>query len=348
MFADVHLFFLQTTPAGSTAVFSAFLWVMIGASLTLLVFILGFLLFGQWAPRLHLLQASLAAPSREQAVSYPGNGRRPWLLLWATGLVIVLFLFCLGTGFLALLPRSQPPEEVAATVVAQISLTATAQATPSITPTIVLPTPTPTPILLPATCAQMRARNPAAGDGEYTLFLAGDGRFPLTLYCYDMGANPREYLTLPISGGSANFALISYPEGALTTHFQKIRLDPASLVVDIGDLTFSTTQESVPGYNPVPAAELFGYPVVASSYGHAQGCNRNVTGSPPGAANINLSGTPLILAETVTFATDGVAVENPVIDISPDRRVINLSVNGRCAQIYPEIPLRLAYTFESD
>jgi hypothetical protein len=116
------------------------------------------------------------------------------------------------------------------------------------------------------------------------------------------------------------------------------------LVADAADYTFITTQEPVPGYNPIAAIDSSRHPVVASSYGHAQGCNRNTPGTPPGAANINLTGTPFIVAETVTFATEGVAVENPVIDVNPDRRVVNLTVNGRCAQIYPEGPLRLVYS----
>ncbi len=275
----------------------------------------------------------------------PENLRRdcpPWLPWWAwAGLLLVLIL-TLAVGLFAILRAEAPPiEEVAATAVASILLTATAQATPVVTPTIALPTPTPTPRLLPATCADIRARQPNAGDGEYTLFVRGDGRFPLTLYCHDMRTNPREYLTLPNS--NANYALIAYPEGALITHYQKIRLNPTSLVVDVADYTFTTTQEPVPGYRPIAPENVASYPVLRSNYAHALGCNRGVASAPPGAAEIDLSGTPLALAELVQFAASGTEVISASANVSPDRQRATLNANGRCGLMAPVGPLSLVY-----
>lgn len=270
---------------------------------------------------------------------------RSLLPIWAWGmtLLLLLLLFLSAALFVLRLPAPQPTEEVVATAVSSIFLTVSAQATPPISPTVTLPTPTATPVRLPTTCATIRAQNPAALDGEYTLYLRGDGRFPLTLYCHDMATNPREYLTLPNSGGSANFALIAYPEGALVTHYQKVRLDPATLVVDVGDHTFTAAQTPLPGYNLIMAAALDDYPVLSSDYGRAQGCNRNVQGAPLGAANIDLTGTPLILANDVNFVTTGVVLGSPQVNISPDRRVVDLRVDGRCAQTSPVPSLRLVY-----
>lgn len=272
----------------------------------------------------------------------PEDSRRdcpPWLP-WA-GLLLVLIL-TLAVGLFAVLrAETATGEEVAATAVASILLTATAQATPAVTPTIALPTPTPTPRILPATCADIRARQPNAGDGEYTLFVGGDGRFPLTLYCHDMRANPREYLTLPNS--SANYALIAYPEGALITRYQKVRLNPTSLVVEVADYTFSTTQEPLSGYVPIAPDSLANYPILRSNYAHALGCNRGAVGAPPGAAAIDLSDTPLALADSVQFSASGTEVGAFTADISPDRQRATLQVDGRCGLLAPVGSLSLAY-----
>ncbi len=296
------------------------------------------------SPRLYPYQVHVAAPGLEQAKIFYGQVENPPRLpVWAWGVVLVLLFLCLGATLFALLPGAKPTEDAAATALANLMLTATAQATPAITPTVALPTPTPTPVLQPASCAGLRALNPAASDGEYTLYLGGDGRFPLTLYCHDMAVNPREYLTLPSSGGSANFALIAYPEGALITHYEKVRLNPATLAVDVADSTFTTRQMPVPGYTPIAEANLPEYPVLVSSYGHAQGCNRNAANAPLGAANIDLTGTPLALAETVIFVPNGVIVGSPEANISPDRRIVDLTVDGRCGQLYPAGLLQLVY-----
>ncbi len=296
------------------------------------------------SPRLYPYQVHISAPGQEQPkIFYAQVENRPWLPVWAWAVGLLALFVCLGASLFALLPGGQPSEEMAATAVANLMLTATAQATPAVTPTAVWPTPTPTPVLQPASCARIRAINPSAGDGEYTLYLGGDGRFPLTLYCHDMATNPREYLTLTNSGGSANFALIAYPEGALITHYQKVRLDPATLVVDVADQTFATTQMPVPGYSPIAEANLADYPVLWSNYGYAQGCNRNRTGAPLGAANIDLMDTPLALAESVAFVSSGVVVGSPQADISLDRQTADLTVDGRCGQMAPAGPLQLVY-----
>lgn len=296
------------------------------------------------SPRLHPYQVHITAPGHEQPKIFYGQVESPpWLPVWTWGIVLLGLFLCLLAGLFAWLPGAGPAEDVAATAVANLMLTATAQATPVITPTVALPTPTATPVLQPASCAHIRALNPAAGDGEYTLYLGGDGRFPLTLYCHDMAVNPRAYLTLPNSAAGANFALIAYPEGALITHYQKVRLNPATLIVDVTDDTFTTMQMPVPGYTPVAVDSLADYPVWVSPYGHAQGCNRNAASAPRGTANIDLTGTNLALAEGVTFGAGGVVVGEPQVSISPNRQLVDLTIDGRCAQIYPTPALQLVY-----
>jgi hypothetical protein len=228
-------------------------------------------------------------------------------------------------------------------VAANAAATATAQAAIPITPTATIPAATPTPIPNPAACAMIRGQSEGAQDGEYTLYLNGDPALPMQIYCHDMANNPTEYLTLPNSGGGSNYALIAHPEGALTTHYQKLRLDPATLTVDTRDRTFATLHEAAPGYNVLGPDAAADYVVVASDYGRAEGCNRGNPDAPRGSANIDLSGVPFIVSEAVTFTVDGGAIQNPIIDISADRKIVNLEVGGRCAHIQPAWPFRLAY-----
>lgn len=294
--------------------------------------------------RIYPFEARLTAAGQELPQSLFAQVEvRPWLPTWGAALLVIALFLCMAGAFFAAAFSQEPGDDAAATAVAAIAQTATAQATPILTPTVMLPTPTPTPVLPPASCAQLRATNRTIGDGEQTLYWRNNASVPMTVYCHDMAGNPREYLTLPNSGGAFNYALIAYPEGALTTHYQKIRLDPVALTIDANDDTFATTLEPVPGYTVLSADEAAGYPVLWSEYGRALGCSRNVGSAPLGAANIDLTGTDFALAQTVDFIVSGVGVENPVIDISTDGRTANLQVDGRCGQIYSSGPLQLVW-----
>lgn len=270
---------------------------------------------------------------------------RPLLPMWVPTVLSLLFLFlCVGGALLSsYLGDRNAARATETAVAANAAATATAQAAIPITATATLPPLTPTPVPNPTTCAMIRSQNEGAQDGEYTLYLNGDPSLPMQIYCHDMGGNPAEYLTLDKVGGGFNYALIAHPEGALTTHYQRLRLDPASLVVDIRDRTFATLHEPVPGYDVLGPEAAAGYLVVVSDYGRAEGCNRGNPDAPRGSANIDLSGTDFTVGEAVTFTVDGGAIQNPVIDVSPDRKIVNLEVGGRCAHIQPAWPFRLAY-----
>ena len=268
---------------------------------------------------------------------------RPWLPVWGLALLMMFLFFCTVGAFLLALPAGGGGDDVAGTAVAAIAQTASAQVTPIITPTITLPTPTSTPVRPPTSCAQLRALNATIGDGEQTIYLRGDAALPMTVYCHDMAGNPRDYLTLPNNGGGFNYALIAYPEGALTTHYQKVRLDPLTLIIDASDHTFATTLEPVSGYTVFSADEAERYPVLWSDYGRAEGCSRNISTAPLGAANIDLTGTDFALAQSVNFVVGGIGVQNPLVDVSANGRIVNLRVDGRCGQIYPAGALQLVW-----
>lgn len=230
------------------------------------------------------------------------------------------------------------------TVTAQANLAATRAAAAStavavaetIPPTVRPPTAVPTLIPNPSSCAQVLQQSPGATDGEYVLYLHGDATRPFLIYCYNMAGQPVEYLSL----ANPNYALISYPEGALITQYSKIRLNPSSLIVDRTDRTFATFPGEAAGYQSLSGE---GYPVQVSDYGRAEGCNRADPNAPVGQAVIDLSGLPFQVSAEVVFEGSGNEMSQQVTDISPDRKVVTLTVNGRCAHSQPITPLTLVY-----
>ncbi|MEZ4382857.1 MAG: GON domain-containing protein [Nannocystaceae bacterium] len=136
----------------------------------------------------------------------------------------------------------------------------------------------------PATCAELKAAAPEAADGPYTLFIAGDMAKPWTAYCHDMGGSPREFLTLPRQGEGANvsrYTIVNpFPGymGERRMKYQRVRIKPATLRVDIGDTTFTTTSGT---------ATFNGGMVHSVDYGVAMTCIGGAT-----TANIDLRDTP--------------------------------------------------------
>jgi len=87
-------------------------------------------------------------------------------------------------------------------------------------------------------CTAIHDANPAAGDGQY---LISPGGKTFSVYCHDMAGTPREYLTLVNTGGNFNYSLHGFvggPDAPVTTHYTRVRIDPATLLVNIGDQTF--------------------------------------------------------------------------------------------------------------
>lgn len=282
--------------------------------------------------------------SDEQAQAKPGQleirSLAPiWVLL---GLGVLLFLCCAATAFLGSYLTGQNDQDATATAETAAAATSTAVAlATNITATVPIATVTPTPIPNPTTCAAIREQNPEAADGEYTLYLDGNIERPVTIYCHDMDSFPLEYLTLINTGGPSNYSMISYPEGALVTQYQKLRINPATLIVDRSDKTFATYPDNIEGYSAISNVE--NYPVIAADYARAEGCSRGDPEAPPGQANIDLTGTDFALSQTVEFTFEGGAVQDPVVEISQDRRIVDLSISGRCAHIEPADELRLTY-----
>jgi hypothetical protein len=143
---------------------------------------------------------------------------------------------------------------------------------------------------LAQSCGDIRAANPSAGDGEYILAPGGNA---FVAYCHDMAGTPREYLTLVNTGGGSNYSAYGqiswWPYGPVTTHYTRIRLDPATLLVNIADQTFSTSDGYQCCIGPTP--------VVSMPYANAGSC----VGPDDGNANVDLSGTPFKVRDTFTL-----------------------------------------------
>lgn len=201
-------------------------------------------------------------------------------------------------------------------------------------------------------CAAIREANPAAGDGEYLIV---PNLKPFQVYCHDMAGAPREYLTLANTGGAFNYALYGNvaggPPANVTTHYTKIRIDPATLLVNVGDQTFASST----GLDCCIGSTF----VVSMPYAHASSC---WGGSDPGRANVDLSGLPFVVDDIFTVrgwgpfgSVNGTPLPEDFLAAAVQSPVVNLTGGGFCGGIGPSIDggsfnrfggfeLQLAYT----
>lgn len=250
---------------------------------------------------------------------------RPYIPLWLVTLLLpVTMICCLVVAFLSTQLYNRAVAQ-AATATAMIALT------PSPGPPATATPPPP-----PQSCADIKAANPTAEDGDYTIYPAGNAAQPLPIYCHNLADTPLEYLSLPTSDETANYALTraddsNYLGRDVLTIYQKIRLDPATLIVDLTDTTFATSTGSIND------GQIHNTP-----YGTAAGCRGSLA---LGAANINLTGTPLTIAPDQPFALQGDSPVGQPIDIQANGQIINLVGGGRCGYLAPDGDLQLVYLF---
>jgi len=129
----------------------------------------------------------------------------------------------------------------------------------------------------PKSCKE--AHDHHAPPGDTTLYFGGDHDKPWTAFC----DGDNDYLTLP-QGSGKNYAQYTHSipgqEDRRTT-YQRVRIDPATLIVDTKDGKYTSSSGN--------AAYGLGAPAVDKvSYGVAISCADLATGS----ANVDLTGTP--------------------------------------------------------
>lgn len=182
-----------------------------------------------------------------------------------------------------------------------------------------LPPPPPPP---PASCQEIRSANPMAGDGPYVLHIGHDPAKGWTAHCRNMATSPAEYLPLQNVSASANFS--QYTAGGavsgsdVRTRYTRIRIDPATLIVDISDQTFSTSSGQL-----VHGGET----VTSMPFGVGMSCDA----TPSGVGNIDLTGTPFAVAAD-EFLVGGAGSSGSAV-YSSNNRVVNLSGGGYCGWI---------------
>ncbi len=178
------------------------------------------------------------------------------------------------------------------------------------------------PIEFPASCAEAQIGKQAR-DGEHLLFVGGDAAKPFTAYCVDTATDsPKDYLTLP-EGGTMNWS--SYTAGGrsagttVVTRFDKVRIDPETLTIDVTDVTFAVSEGSV--------SHLGGAPITSMPFGTAMSC-----GGGYATAQVSVNGLPFTLANPFEVAGDAAA---GFADPWQGDQTIEMWADGDCGWIAP-------------
>ncbi len=175
-----------------------------------------------------------------------------------------------------------------------------------------------------SSCADIRRHLVKAPDGDYLLYNNGN---LFTVYCDDMSSNmPREYIDLVKTGYGANFSQYTAggasPGSSVRTSFTKLRVNPATLTVDIGDLTFAWSTGSLKHSGSVKVTSMpYG---VAMSCAAAQAAN--------GVGNIDLRWTPFQVNNTFTV---GGSNAKGSANVTQNKQLVALNGGGYCGWIAP-------------
>ena len=175
---------------------------------------------------------------------------------------------------------------------------------------------------LPSSCQDIHNHNHHARNGNYILYDNGN---IFTVYCYGMPGTPRAYIDLAATGANENFSQYTAggasPGTDVRTRFTRLRIDPATMTVDIGDLTVANSTGSL---------NHGGTTVTSMPYGVAMSCaGPQTTG---GVGNVDLEGTPFQVDNA--FATAGFQAAGSAA-VGPDHQVVNLHGGGFCGWITP-------------
>ncbi len=161
----------------------------------------------------------------------------------------------------------------------------------------------------------------AAESGVYSIDPDGFGPGKVfQVYC-EMEGVPIEYLVLPNNGGDYNYS--QYTVGGnvtgtdVRTSYNRLRIDPVTLVVTTGDQTHATsTGQALQGATTV----------TFMPYGSAADCTGSY--STTGQANIDLTGTPFGVVPN-SFSTEGWLPGGSAV-YSSDSQIVNITGGGHC------------------
>ena len=194
----------------------------------------------------------------------------------------------------------------------------------------------PAPAFRPSSCQEIKDVVTDAKDGEYTLYIHNEPTYRWKVFCAGMASTPAEYLSVA-NGAGINTSMFARSGKQVTTAFEKLRINPESLAIDLGDTTYATSN-GVATYN--------GTTLTMAPYGIAMSCD-----GAPATANINLRGTPFRLEGALPQF--GTSVKQQY-DFAADRQNLSVTVTGDCgwvaqrSQVNPtsdsaQFELRLAF-----
>lgn len=180
----------------------------------------------------------------------------------------------------------------------------------------------------PFSCEQLKAKNPQAPDGPFTLFVDGDPSKKWSAFCVMSGV-PATYLPL-VNTGSANFSQYTAggarPGTDVVTKYQRVRIDPVSLQVDPNDLAFASSAGMVSDGRGG---------AIGTAVGYGAACDCIGPSSPTGIANVDLNGTPFAVAPDAFQLTGYLPGGRAAY--SADSKVVNLTGGGFCGCNNPKV-----------
>ena len=161
-----------------------------------------------------------------------------------------------------------------------------------------------------ASCAQVRALDAAAADGEHEITVFDK---TVTVWCADMATTPVEYLSLPRTGGSHNFSQDTYTV-QVTTHYTRVRLRLPATASD--SFSIVTTDDRFATSNGSPQR----------TWGSTGSCFNIMNNS----ANLDLTGTPFGMSTSnLVYSGSG------NVSAAPGGQVIDITgAGGWCGGIY--------------
>lgn len=168
-----------------------------------------------------------------------------------------------------------------------------------------------------ASCAEIRAAQSTAPDGDYEITVFDR---TVTVFCADMATTPREYLSLPRTGGAYNFSQDTYFV-QVTTHYTRVRLNLPSTAGD--SFSINPTDDRFATSDGAPQRW----------WGYTGSCFNQ-----PNNANLDLTGTPFGMS-TAHFVHSGWGSTT----ISSGTQIIDVFGGGDCGGVYAANPFPLTW-----
>ena len=177
-------------------------------------------------------------------------------------------------------------------------------------------------VAFPRTCAEAVQGRANANDGPRMLYVDGDEAKPWQAYCADVDGDAKEYLNAKDSPG--NYSMYraggQSPGTDVMTHYEKIRIDPINLRLDVTDQTFAVSTGSV--------MHLGSTKIESMPLGVAMTC-----GGGSAWAQVDVSDTPFIVVGS--FQIDGNGAQTGHASPWHTNQVVELGADGDCGWVVP-------------